>query len=171
MVRIRKGRGFSMVELLVVVAILGILATVVSVAVIPLRKKGRDVKRKSEIAQIGRFFSGSGTCFVPEAGDGVYDLADLFDEVVAKNPQVAKMIKKAPQDPASESEDESLYMYEVTDGGKKCVLYANLEYDKYSDDEVTLKTLTEPTPGGGNGILQASEKGWNGTGLYVQASN
>ena len=48
--RITKLRpGFTLIELLVVVSIIGILITLVTVAILPIQRKGRDSKRKADI--------------------------------------------------------------------------------------------------------------------------
>lgn len=47
-------KGFSLVEILVVVAILGILAGVVSYTLVGHQKKARDAQRKSDLAQVKR---------------------------------------------------------------------------------------------------------------------
>lgn len=162
----RDRRGFSLVELLAVIAIIAVLGTIVTVALYPVRQKARDTKRKTTVAQIGRFFSLS--CFMPSAGAGDYDLADIFGEVKAVNPQYANIIPNIPKDPRGGTEMETLYRYQVSSDGKSCVLYANLERD---DERVALDHLTAPTPGGGSGILRASTEGWHGSDLYIQASN
>jgi general secretion pathway protein G len=47
-----RGRGFSLMELMVVIAILGILATLVVTNVIPYLMKGRQTKVKADIGTI-----------------------------------------------------------------------------------------------------------------------
>ena len=47
--------GFTLIELLVVITIIGILITLVTVAVVPIQRKSRDAKRK---ADINSFLSG-----------------------------------------------------------------------------------------------------------------
>ncbi|MCR4277959.1 MAG: prepilin-type N-terminal cleavage/methylation domain-containing protein [Candidatus Berkelbacteria bacterium] len=44
-----KLRGFTLIELLVVITIIGILITLVTVAVVPVQRRSRDAKRKAEI--------------------------------------------------------------------------------------------------------------------------
>lgn len=158
--------GFTLVELLVVITIIGLLASFSVVALSQAMKKGRDSKRKSDINQIGRFLSLS--CYLPDAGAGEYDLATLFEEIKAKNPQISNFIKSVPKDPLVGTDSRSYYMYEVTADGKKCVLSANLEN---AGELVTLPAINIPTPGGGSGVFQANEVGPNKSTKYFQFSN
>lgn len=159
-------KGFTMVELLVIMAIIGILASIILVSLAGARDKARDTKRKVELSQIGRFLS-AGSCYLPNGGTGDYDLADLFDEIKVKYPQITQFISQAPRDPKSGTETKSYYHYIVNDTGK-CALYANLERE---DEAVTLPSISEPTPGGGTGVFQAASAGWNGSSKYYQISN
>lgn len=162
----RAKSGFTLIELLVVIAIIGLLATASMVFFTPALKKGRDAKRKNDLAQIGRFLSLS--CYLPDAGDGEYDLANLLQEFKTKNPQAAGFLSQTPKDPSKGNATQSYYFYQVTDNGKKCALYANLENGA---ELVNLPSLSLPTPGGGTGVLEANTVGWNGTNKYFQFSN
>lgn len=118
-----------------------------------------------EISQIGRFLTLS--CYLPDGGEGEYDLIPLANEIISKYPQDSQYLSNIPKDPKVGTETESKYIYIVNTDATKCALYANLEN---SNEPVTL-TITIPTPGGGTGVLRATNPGWNGSPLYFQVSN
>jgi len=157
--------GFTLIETIIVIAIIGILSSVILVSLLGVREKARDAKRKGEIAQIGRLLTTS--CYLPNGGEGEYDLILLVNEIIDKNPQYSKYLSDIPKDPKTGIETESKYIYTVNADATKCALYANLENIK---EQVTL-SITVPTPGGGTGVLRAESSGWNGTPLYFQYSN
>jgi prepilin-type N-terminal cleavage/methylation domain-containing protein len=157
-------KGFTLIELLVVIAIIGLIASIAFIAFGGVTKKARDTKRKAELSQIGRFIQAS-SCYVPDGGPGEYDLADLMNEFKIKYPQYASYISKVPKDPKSGSDTISNYKYILSADGSKCALIANLEN---VDELVTLPSLTEPTAGGGTGVLKALAPGWNSSDKYYQ---
>lgn len=157
--------GFTLVETLVVIAILGILSSIVLISVGDIRERARDSRRKSEVARIGQFLSFS--CYLPSAGEGEYDIIALAQEIVAQNPQYGQFLSNIPKDPKTGTDTQSKYIYTVDGQGKKCALYANLE----NPNERATLSIAAPTPGGGTGVLKADHPGWNGTPFYFQVSN
>ena len=66
-------RGFTLVELLVAVGIIGVLASVSVVSIGSVRQKGRDAKRISEIREIQKALEGyfSTRNSYPATGEGI----------------------------------------------------------------------------------------------------
>lgn len=161
-----RKNGFTLIEILVVIAIIGTLASIMYVAFGSVTVKARDTKRKAELSQVGKYFSGV-KCYLPNAGAGDYDIADLITELKSKYPQYSSFVAKAPRDPKSGTQSKTNYRYIVSSDGKKCSLYANLEN---KNEPVTLKNINIPTAGGGTGVF-AGQTGANGTDRYYQISN
>jgi len=107
------------------------------------------------------------SCYLPQAGPGLYDLTALITEISVKDEHYRQALKGVWQDPKTGTAAMSNYKYLVT-ADKKCATYANLE-NEHTD--ITLPDLSQPTPGGGNGVLSATEVGPNGSAKYFQVSN
>lgn len=163
--QIIAGKGFSLIEILVVIGIIGLLAGIVLVSLGQGTAKARDTKRKAEISQFGRILSAT-SCYLPDGGAGSYDLADLMPELEIKYPQLSQWMSSVPKDPRG-SDSETRYVY-VVNGSGQCALHANLERE---EESVTLPSLTAPTPGGGIGVLEAATSGVNGSKKYFQVSS
>lgn len=159
-------KGLTLIEVLIVVAIIAMLSTFVFAVIFPVQRKARDVRRKAEISQMGRFLATG--CYTPQAGDGEYDLVTVVDELREKHPRYANTLTQIPRDPLKGTNSESFYRYIVSSTTKKCTLYANLET---ADEKVTLPDVSSPSAGGGIGVFEASTTGWNGTAKYFQFSN
>lgn len=156
-------KGFTLIEILVVIGIIGLLAGGITIATNGVRIKARDTKRKAELSQIGRFFSAS-NCVIPAAGPGDYDLAAFIGEIKSRYPQASML--QLPTDPKSGSASQTNYHYLVA-SADQCILYANLEN---KDEAITIPAATTPSVGMGTGVLRASSVGPNGTNIYFQYS-
>lgn len=159
--RIRP-RGFSLIEILVVVGIIAVVATIALVALGPVRRGARDQKRITDLTTMGRFLL-AGECYVPVGGAGDYDLQVLYNEIIASRPQLAQAISRAPRDPRLGTDESSGYKYIYSTGA--CALYANLEN---AGAAITLSQLSAPTAGPHVGTLQAAVIGPNGSDRYYQ---
>lgn len=157
--------GFTLIEVLISLAIVGLLATITFVYLVPTRSQARDAKRKADVAFLGRYLSLS--CPLPQAGAGDYDLAEVAADLVARYPQYQSFLANLPYDPKVGRPDQTFYRY-VVNNNNRCALYANLENKQ---EAVTLPDLSAPTPGGGRGVWRSAGDGWNGTPLYFQFSN
>lgn len=157
--------GFSLIEIMVVILIIAVLATMAMAFFGNIRAKANDVKRKAELSQIGKFLTTS--CYLPDAGAGTYDLIDLINELIAKDTKYQALNVRAWRDPKTGTATESNYKYLVI-ADNNCSLYANLENNS---EPVTLPDITVPTPHGGNGVFASSTPGFNGSTKYFQVSN
>jgi prepilin-type N-terminal cleavage/methylation domain-containing protein len=161
-----KNKGFTLIELLVTISIIGILAGSVLMMFAGATGSARDSRRKTELQRAGRIFLT--VCYMPDSGPGNYDIAVLAAELKNKYPQFSGQFSSLPSDPKLGTAERAYYEYIVSDDGKKCALYANLER---KTEPVTLPDITEPTPGGGTGVLRAANDGWNKSDRYFQVSN
>lgn len=158
-------RGFTLVELLVAIAIIGILASLVAIAAAPALRKSRDAKRQQAVALLGRFLAG-GNCFVPAAGSGDYDLGELAAEIQGRYPQAASL--SWPHDPRGGTDQATGYRYAVSADASLCAVYANLEDTRAA---VTIKDAAGPGLAHGSGVVRGTADGRNGTDLFFQVSN
>jgi prepilin-type N-terminal cleavage/methylation domain-containing protein len=159
-----KNKGFTLAEIVVVLAMAGVLGAIALVSMASSKDKVRDTQRISDISTLGRLFALK--CFVPHKGAGTYDLSEIINEIKQKNPSYVKILPERMEDPMAMS-GESLYKYTVTNDGEHCVLYANLEN---KNSQVTLPEINTATMGGRMGIFEAVADGWNGTKKYYQVS-
>lgn len=150
---------------MVVIGIIGVLATISVAALVPAQRKARDTKRKADLVQMGRLLQ-VGTCYLPSSGAGDYDLKELIPEFIVKYPQYAQFASYLPKDPRVGSDSASGYRYQA-DADGHCVLYGNLENE---GEPITLPGLSSPAPNSGTGALRAGSTGPNGTAIYYQIS-
>jgi len=140
----KNKKGFTFIELLVVVAIIGLLSSILLVSFGPARAKGRDAKRKAELRQIANALvmcasysdCGNGTgkgYFIPASisSSGIYVSAWLgyspFDKIVGTTKDI---LNPVPKDPSSTGLTNSQYNYgwgDNTSDAKSYCIFAKLE--------------------------------------------
>lgn len=101
-------RGFSLMELLVVISIIAALVTISAVSYTTVNKRTRDIKRKSDIEQLRNallMFRGENNSY-PNVGSGSFTNASDLSSVL-----VSTYIASIPTDPKS----AQVYRYAATD--------------------------------------------------------
>lgn len=128
---VRKNQGFTLIEILIVVGIIGILSSVILVGLNSSRATARDSRRVTDLRQIQQglelFYTKDGK--YPQV---TYDgLPDALDDVG---------VRKLPTDPLGGS---FKYEYKSCDNGQSYMLKAGLESesDNLTRDSVSGVTL------------------------------
>jgi len=118
----KKQFGFSLIELLVVVSIIGVLASIVTVNVNSVRKQSRDAKRIADLSSIQgaleMYYSQNREYPKFEAGWAVSPGYEANWQSLQS--QLSPYISKLPADP-SPNRGEHQYQY-YSDNGKNYVL-------------------------------------------------
>lgn len=113
----KNNRGFTLVELLVVISILGILVTIGLVSFRSSQARGRDAKRKSDLKQVS------------SALELYYSDYNKYPDSLSWGSEFTDnkttYFKELPKDPAS----SLVYLYRVVDppANQKFQLFAHLE--------------------------------------------
>jgi prepilin-type N-terminal cleavage/methylation domain-containing protein len=120
-------KGFTLIEILVVVAIIGILASVVLVGLGPAQKRGRDARRLSDLKQVQTalelYYNKCG--YYPGGANpttcGPFTKINDWDQLTTALKGSALGINQIPTDPN--------YQYATNDLGTVYVIAATLEED------------------------------------------
>lgn len=119
---INRKRGFTLVELLIVVGIIGILATLLMANFIGVRQRARDAQRKSDIRQIQSALE----FYRSDLGTYPASLSSCGNSLTGGSP-VNTYMQKLPCDPGGTSGYNSGTYYYTSSGGTTYGLGACLE--------------------------------------------
>lgn len=129
--KINKKSGFTLVELLIVMAIMAILITVISGSFRNIQLKSRDARRKNDLSSISKalnmYYTDVGN-FPMESDkyginlNGLMNNGDRF-YIDANDKEIVYMVE-IPKETAAGLKN---YKYVVSDTGKSFKLFANLE--------------------------------------------
>lgn len=118
-----RGRGFTLIEILIVIAIIAILASVILVGLGPTQREGRDSRRISDLAEVQNALElyynhcgwypggGSGDCGAWSATGGESGGAAAYTAMVAEVEATTEIgITQLPVDPTNSG--NLVYQYE-----------------------------------------------------------
>lgn len=152
----RSRKGFTLVEMLIVIAIIGILASIVLVGLGPLQRRGRDARRIADLRSIQNslelyfnkcnHYPGGANCEDPTSGNPSW--GELTNALTGAG--IGTNI--IPNDPAAGDDVSSSrsYQYATDSDGISYVLRAQLEDE---DNPALIQSLkNDQLPSGVGGI-------------------
>ena len=128
-------RGFTLIEVLIVVAIVGLLASVVLVGLAPAQRRGRDARRLTDLKEMQTglelyynkcgYYPGTAQASNP---CGAWSAVADWNGLVAALQGSSLGITQLPKDPSSNRS----YDYATNNGGSSYILSAQLEDENNS---------------------------------------
>lgn len=129
----KKGFGFTLVELLVVISIMGILTIIVSSGFVTSQQRSRDAARKANLKSLSDalnlYYADNGVFPTAAYINGLISSGGEFSTVITPTNTVVYM-KKVPKEMSSGVQK---FSYEVSETFKSFRLYANLENEEDID--------------------------------------
>lgn len=141
----KTNQGFTLIELMIVMVIMGVLATIGVGSFISSQKKSRDAKRKSELRQVAQaleaYYNDNSAYPTGNTTDGRIKVCDATGEnggalectwgtsPFKSSSNTTTYMIKLPKDPKSDWR----YYYRKTTTNKWYQLYARLENDQDAD--------------------------------------
>ncbi|MDP3901893.1 MAG: type II secretion system protein [bacterium] len=113
-------KGFTLIELVIVIAIIGILASIVLVGLGGFRGKSRDARRISDLKQVQNALE------LYFAKEGVYPSSNNWDDLANVLINATIGINQVPDDPVNSPTNPRHYGY-CSENGSRYVLGAILE--------------------------------------------
>ncbi len=129
----KKGLGFTLVELLVVISIMGILTIIVSSGFITSQQRSRDAARKTNLKSLSDslnlYYADNGVFPTAAYINGLISSEGEFSTIITPTNTVVYM-KKVPKETSTGVRQ---FSYEVSGTFKSFRLYANLENEEDID--------------------------------------
>ncbi|PIR88840.1 MAG: hypothetical protein COU09_00225 [Candidatus Harrisonbacteria bacterium CG10_big_fil_rev_8_21_14_0_10_44_23] len=129
----KKTKGFTLIEVLIVVGIIGLLASVILVGLNASRSKARDARRVTDLRQVQQ---GLELYYVKE---GEYPNANSWSALESDLSSVG--VDSLPTDPKRGGDS---YQYEAGDDQQEYVLQATLEEDYEEGVGLMKDSFTDP---------------------------
>ncbi|HOX41883.1 MAG TPA: prepilin-type N-terminal cleavage/methylation domain-containing protein [bacterium] len=154
--RIGKSRAFSLVELLIVIAIIGILAVMVTVSYGGAQKRSRDTLRKADLQKIASALEMryAETKTYPDS-DSYIDTSGSAGTIIVALAGTPQYLAKIPCDPLIVSDSSACaagsksfgaetygYAYYKPVSGNKYALFTNLESSSTNDPDNRISELS-----------------------------
>lgn len=148
--QLKQQKGFTIVELLIVIVVIGILATLVIVTFTGIQQKARNTKRQTDINAINSHVEAF------YAQNGYYPTLAHMNDATWRSTNVKGLDPAALQDPKGSAQTlvaaaaANSYAYAVTDDANSAAACA-------ADETVCSKyTLTATLEGGGTYVKQSN---------------